>query len=497
MSTTNDSSDDRYRPLGPDEMKAPLQAAANDNWELAGPCPDGTPIPTISIGNRAADESWPFHDAQGQVLGYELRWNLAEKKEIRFASWCKNSTTRKCQWRMRGLATPRALFNLHILAKHPERPAMFFEGCRKADRASALFPDHICVAIPNGAGGVSKADLVPLHGRPVVIWRDADEPGEAFAYEIGRALRHRSTDVVEVDVERVFRACVAGEDIVPVGWDVVDALATEIDHATLSRVALESLRPLELDVERPDGRTFIKVGNATLTPSQGLIMTIQKAKELIDVWVSGAFEVLGQSRDRIGSDWGVFISWKDSDGREHTECVPRADMVGDARKLATRLVAEGFPLNHGRERLLAQFLMMVKPRARVYIVRRYGFALKNAAANAGGVTARFGSPPRERFDHEGRLIAGVNSLSELSPRLRQAVLLNPDKIAAGATYEDAETLAAYRGLAPRTVGHKDFLAEAMEAGAAGRKCHAFAGVLGEQLDTVTHGTPRSAASCLR
>ncbi|MCW3055731.1 MAG: hypothetical protein JWN14_4901, partial [Chthonomonadales bacterium] len=44
---------------------------------------------------------------------------------------------------------------------------------------------------------------------------------------------------------------------------------------------------------------------------------------------------------------------------------------------------------------------------------------------------------------EGRLIAGVNSLSELSPRLRQAVLLIPDKIGSGATFEDAETLARY------------------------------------------------------
>jgi hypothetical protein len=46
---------------------------------------------------------------------------------------------------------------------------------------------------------------------------------------------------------------------------------------------------------------------------------------------------------------------------------------------------------------------------------------------------------------ENRLIAGVNSLAELSPKLRQAVLLIKDKEAAGATYEDAETLARYAG----------------------------------------------------
>jgi hypothetical protein len=57
---------------------------------------------------------------------------------------------------------------------------------------------------------------------------------------------------------------------------------------------------------------------------------------------------------------------------------------------------------------------------------------------------------------ENRLVAGVNSLGELPPKLRQSVLLIKDKEAAGATVEDAETLAKYaragdcwvRGLCP-------------------------------------------------
>lgn len=41
------------------------------------------------------------------------------------------------------------------------------------------------------------------------------------------------------------------------------------------------------------------------------------------------------------------------------------------------------------------------------------------------------------------IFAGVNSLGELPPKLRQAVLLIKDKTASGATAEDAETLATY------------------------------------------------------
>lgn len=46
----------------------------------------------------------------------------------------------------------------------------------------------------------------------------------------------------------------------------------------------------------------------------------------------------------------------------------------------------------------------------------------------------------------GRLIAGANTLAELSPKGRRAVSLMEHKEAAGATFEDAELLAKYAGL---------------------------------------------------
>jgi hypothetical protein len=62
---------------------------------------------------------------------------------------------------------------------------------------------------------------------------------------------------------------------------------------------------------------------------------------------------------------------------------------------------------------------------------------------------------------ENRLIAGVNTLQELSPKLRQNILLIPEKIASGATFDDAETLAGYAGLARTANGFRDFVADAI------------------------------------
>jgi hypothetical protein len=63
---------------------------------------------------------------------------------------------------------------------------------------------------------------------------------------------------------------------------------------------------------------------------------------------------------------------------------------------------------------------------------------------------------------EKRLIAGVNFLDELPAKLRQAVLLIPDKLMAGALYDDAIELAKLKGLVPQTNEFNDFVRDAMQ-----------------------------------
>jgi hypothetical protein len=65
----------------------------------------------------------------------------------------------------------------------------------------------------------------------------------------------------------------------------------------------------------------------------------------------------------------------------------------------------------------------------------------------------YGREAHASLIREERLVAGVNFLGELSPKLRNAVLLIKDKQAKGATADDAETLALYTSKFARgTVG---------------------------------------------
>jgi hypothetical protein len=58
---------------------------------------------------------------------------------------------------------------------------------------------------------------------------------------------------------------------------------------------------------------------------------------------------------------------------------------------------------------------------------------------------------------ENRLIAECNFLKELPEKLRGNVLLVKDKVASGATIDDAETFAKYAGLVKGVNNYKDFV----------------------------------------
>lgn len=61
-----------------------------------------------------------------------------------------------------------------------------------------------------------------------------------------------------------------------------------------------------------------------------------------------------------------------------------------------------------------------------------------------------------------RAILGINSLSELSKPLQQAVLLIDHKEGEHCTWEDAQTLASYTSFAPFTNGYTDYVQHLME-----------------------------------
>lgn len=114
--------------------------------------------------------TWAYHDAEGSILGYVCRFDTPEGKEVIPYSFCTDGSRQ--EWRWQGLDVPRPLYNLHLLAQHPEKTVVLVEGEKCADAVSEAMPTAVAVCWIGGSKGIKNADWTPLYGRRVIYWPD-------------------------------------------------------------------------------------------------------------------------------------------------------------------------------------------------------------------------------------------------------------------------------------------------------------------------------------
>lgn len=158
---------------------------------------------------------WTYHDKSGEILGHICRFDTTEGKEvipIIFATDGKRS-----EWRWQGFASPRPLYNLHLIASKPEATIFLVEGEKTASAAAELFPKAIITTWIGGARAIKQTDFSPLKGRNVYAWPDNDEPGFSAMSEIKQLSGAKS-----------FKFVLPPQDS-PTHWDIADADWTEPD----------------------------------------------------------------------------------------------------------------------------------------------------------------------------------------------------------------------------------------------------------------------------
>jgi hypothetical protein len=132
------------------------------------------------LGKRSA--FWTYHDAKGEAVGYVLRWDTTNGKEIRPVS-----RTADGRWIIGGMVGTRPLYGLPDLLKAPEGSRVYVcEGEKAADAVRAL--GLIATTSAHGSKSASKTDWSPLIGHEVVILPDADDAGERYADDVADLL---------------------------------------------------------------------------------------------------------------------------------------------------------------------------------------------------------------------------------------------------------------------------------------------------------------------
>jgi putative DNA primase/helicase len=82
---------------------------------------------------------------------------------------------------------------------------------------------------------------------------------------------------------------------------------------------------------------------------------------------------LSKSRNPKGGDWGLWLRWRDGDGRVHQKLIPFAALHGEAAALCQSLASEGLHIQIAKQRDFAIYLNGVDTSGRVTRVESTGW----------------------------------------------------------------------------------------------------------------------------
>lgn len=339
----------------PVETKAALQ--------IITPVPADAPAPCFHHPKHGAPSGiWHYDDADGRVLGYICRFDLPGKRKQFAPLTLWRDKNGGLTWRWKDWPLPRPLLNLSGLARNPSAPVLVVEGEKTAHAALAIFPDHAFTTSPGGAKAASKGDWLPLAGRHVVIWPDADKPGAGYANDVLSALK-------KIDVASVVLVNV---DSLPDKWDLADAVPGGVNLADM-------LASAELVYDGAVPGADPEVYQPPRWPAgfdmrkEGLFR--KSGDDEADEWISGPFHVAGEARDPDNGGWSLALSWQDRDGVQHHGLIAKADLLGDGVDCLRPLAARGLEFSTKAKNIkaLKEALAGVCSDARVRLVNRTGW----------------------------------------------------------------------------------------------------------------------------
>ncbi len=236
----------------------------------------------------------------------------------------------------------------------PEQPIYWPEGEKDADTLAKIgLPAFTFGGCGDGLPDGCENYLADRH---VVILADNDDEGRKHADKKAALIAPVALSVRIVHFKDV-----------PNKGDVSDWI--EAGHAADDLRALVDAAPVveaTYEPKMPRGYKFTDAGLLWLNPDDD-----DKPPTLI----AGPFNILAQTRDGDGGSWGLLLSWKDHDGREHRYALPRAILAGDGSEARRTLLDGGlFVSTSTRARTLFNaFLLQVSIERKARATPRVGW----------------------------------------------------------------------------------------------------------------------------
>lgn len=418
-----------FAPLSPEEASA-AESSAQKAGKKTPIIPVPADAPAMAFKHPKLGQpsrSWPYHDAEGRLVGYVCRWDFTDPegeptKEILPVTYCELGNGKR-GWRSKGMPELRPLFGLPDILGWPDAAVLIAEGEKTRDAAAVLFPDMVATTPAHGAKSPHLTDFGPLAGRTVVIATDFDEPGrkndkskplhpgQDFGDKVCELARAAgATAVLHLpparlgswmwrDGEKVLR-----EDPMKDGWDLADA---HDEGWTAETVAAHRSDPAFLtpyrDAEERETLRRVEAGEPeelTRWPFRVVRNGVEKRIERTDKetgtvtvewkWFCSLLEVAAETRSGEGEEWGRLLQITDRDDRVKEWAMPMSMLAGDGTAYRERLLSLGLIMSPGKfaRDALHEYISTARPGEKARCVNRIGWQGRSYIA----LNENFGDP---------------------------------------------------------------------------------------------------------
>lgn len=381
------------RPDAPAATRSkPAPTPAAGVWVHPVPA-DAPRAPATHPRHGKPSAQWIYRDRDGCELFRVLRFDHGDgSKEVLPLHLRREQGA--LRWRFGAPPEPRPLYGLDRLGERPGALVLVTEGEKAADAGGRMFADYVTVTSPGGAKAADKADWSALKGRAVLIWPDADKPGEGYARAVARLVQAAGAQSVAV-LKLAALAGLRGAEL-PAGFDAADAEAEGMAAAALVALFADSSSLEQAGKPKGRGAGASHAGGVAVS-SGGRFDLIEEdepggrragvywvplhrdreggIQDGAPEWLCGPLRVVALARDGAGDRWGPVLAFRTAEGRERTWAMPAAWAAGDGREAREALLDRGLQMTtDGRRRArLLGYIMEARPACFARAAERTGW----------------------------------------------------------------------------------------------------------------------------
>lgn len=293
--------------------------------------------------------TYDYKDDDGVLLHQTVRFEPKEFRQRRpdgKGGWV---------WNLQGIEP--ILYRLNEIVS--SEVVLIAEGEKDIDALVALGFTATCNPMGAGKWRQNYSDI--LVGKDVVIFPDNDEPGMAHARAVAHSLSGKAKSIRIVSVEQ--------------GKDVSDWIAAGASLETI-QAAIDAAEPFVTDPTetREPGKNEIPRG-FRVDDDGVFYREPDPDNEDPEIFICSKIEVVAQTRNSDGEEWGRLTRWNDPEGKEHQWAIPMSMFAGNSTDVRANLMHGGLFVSSNRRarELFDRYVLSVKPSKRMRCVSKVGW----------------------------------------------------------------------------------------------------------------------------